>query len=103
MALDRAKFRGKVRIHGRPREQARAEIMVMKQRESYETRKRRRNFFTLLDIIAVLGFLSGIYSFYIGNFFSGLLLILVGIIILAYFTIKNSIKKNKKSKTFRSK
>jgi len=89
MALQRTRFRGKVRIHGRPKEQAQAEIMLMRQRESYENRKRRRAFFTLLDIIAIMGFLGGIYSFLMGKYLNGTILVLIGLLILGYFLLRS--------------
>ena len=95
MGLSGAKLKGYIRIRGRPREQARAEIMLMRQREGYENRKRRQMFFTFLDIIAILGFLVGIFSIYKGNLLNGILSISLGIIILLYFIIRNMIRKKK--------
>jgi len=104
MSIGRTRFKGKVKIHGRPREQAKAEIMLMKQREAYEGRQRRRTFFTILDIIVVLGFLGGIYSFYVGKLLNGFLLVGLAVIILAYFilrrTMKNKNEFNKRNGTY---
>ena len=97
MGLQGSRFRGKVRIHGRPREQAKAEIMLMKHREAYENRKRRRIFFTLLDVIAAIAFLGGIYQIYVGKLTNGFILIGVGILILAYFVLRRTLR-NKKDK-----
>ncbi len=93
MALQKTRFRGKVRIHGRPKEQAKAEIMLMKQREAYENRKSRRMLFTLLDILAILAFLIGIYNIYMGELINGLLLIGVGVIIIVYFILRKILKR----------
>jgi hypothetical protein len=92
MSIRHAKIRGKVRLKGRPENQARAEIMVMKAQEKYEDRKRRRMWFTLLDLVIVIAFLLAIYSFYLGKLLNGFLLIIVGAIPLAYFIIRRILK-----------
>lgn len=97
MSITKTNFKGNVKIKGRPREQARAEIMLMKQREAYEGRQRRRRFFTFLDIIAIIAFLGGLYSIYKGSIMNGLLMIAVGLIIISYFLMRK-ISKNKTSK-----
>ncbi len=97
MSITKTKFKGNIKIRGRPREQARAEIMLMKQREAYEGRHRRRLFFTFLDIVAVVAFLGGLYSIYKGSIMNGLLMIAVGVIIISYFLIRK-ISKNKTPK-----
>ena len=93
MGIQNARFKGRVKIRGRPREQASAEIMVMKQREAYQDRQRKRRFFTFLDIIAGLGLLGGILSFYFGRYLNGFLLIGIAVIILGYFLIRRILKR----------
>lgn len=95
MGLQQSRFRGKVKIHGRPQEQAKAEIMLMKQKEAYENRQRRRRFFTALDIAAVLGFLGGAYSFYLKSYLNGALLVGLGIVILGYFLLRKTLRNKK--------
>jgi len=92
MALRGSRFKGRVKIRGRPMEQAQAEIALMKHQEGYDNRKRRRAFFTFLDILAGIGFLGGVYSFYIQNYVLGSALIGIGIIILAYFLIRYNLR-----------
>ena len=93
MALQGTRFKGKVKIRGRPKEQAQAEIMIMKQKEGYENRKRRRAFFTLLDIVAILALLGGIYSFFISEYLNGTILVLIALLILGYFTLRNYLRR----------
>ena len=70
--------------------------MVMKHKEAFENRRRRQMFFTILDIIAILSFLAGLYSIYKGRLTNGFLLIGVGVVILAYFILRRVLKKNRK-------
>jgi len=96
MAIHKARFRGKVSIRGRPKEQAKAEIMIMKQQEAYERRKSKRRFFLLLDIIALISLIIAIYLFYQGSILRGLLSLLVGILILVYFVLRKKLRQKKK-------
>ena len=97
MAIRRTKFKGKVSIRGRPKEQAKAEIMVMKQQEAYESRKRKAFFFILLDIVAVISLIVAIYSFYKGEYLRGVLVLLIAVLIFIYYILKKALqKKNKK-------
>jgi len=96
MGIQRTRFRGKVRIKGRPMEQARAEIMIMKQKEIYKERKRKRNFFILLDIIALISFVVSIYLFYQGKIINGILTLLVSVLIVVYFILRKRLIQKKK-------
>jgi hypothetical protein len=93
MGIRGSRFRGKAISKGRPREFAKAEIGIMRERQRIEDRKRRRNFFTLLDIILVVSLLASIYLFYRGNTLNGVLALVVGVAILVYFLIRNRIRK----------
>ena len=92
MALDRTRFRGKVKIHGRPNEQAGAEIRMMNAKDQLEQKRLWRKFFIILDILVVSAFGAAIYSFYVGRILNGFLSMLVGVAILAYFEIKKRLK-----------
>lgn len=93
MALRSSKFRGKVKIRGRPKEQATAEIMLMKAENSLKQKQRRALFFILLDTIIIISFGIAIYSFYHGNILNGFLTLIVGLIILIYFLMRRFFKK----------
>lgn len=96
MAIKGTRFRGKVRIKGRPKEQARAEIMIMRQQEAHEDRKRRRRFFILLDLVAVASLVVAIYSFYQGKYLNGALTLLVGVLIVLYYSLRKKKVKKKR-------
>lgn len=96
MAIKGARFKGKVHIKGRPKEQAKAELMIMKAQEKYEDKKRRRAFFTLLDIIIIVAFGFAIYSIYVGNYLNAILFMVVGFFPLVYFIVRRILKKRKK-------
>lgn len=95
MGIKGAGFKGRVNIRGRPKEQAKAEIMIMKHQESYEGRKRRRLLFTLLDIIMILSFILAIYFVYQSEFLKGIIFLIIAAIPLAYFIIRRILKNNK--------
>ena len=98
MGIQGTRFRGKVRIKGRPKEQARAEIMIMRQKEAYEERKRKRRFFALLDIVALISLVVSIYLFYQGKIFNGFLTLLVGVLIVVYFILRRILKHKQRKK-----
>ena len=93
MAIKRTGFKGKVHIKGRPKEQAKAELMIMKAQERYEDKKRKRTFFTILDIIIIIAFGFAIYSIYKGEYLNAVLYIISGFIPLLYFIIRRILKK----------
>ena len=64
MAIRHIHFRGKVRLKGRPKEQASAEIMVMNAEERLHQRKMRRIFFSVLDLLIIISLVLSIYLFY---------------------------------------
>ena len=100
MGIRNAKHMGGIRIRGRPKEMAKAEIMVMKQQERYEDKKRRRSLFTLLDVIIIISYGLAIYSTYTKNYTNFVLFLLIGTIPLFYFILRRILKhKNKRVKT----
>jgi hypothetical protein len=96
MGIANAKHRGKIRIKGRPKEMARAEIMIMKQKEGYENRKRRRTLFTLLDLIMIVSFGLSIYFGYVGDYTKVILFLIIASIPLVYFIVRRILKNKKK-------
>ena len=90
------RFKGKVKIKGRPREQAKAEIMLMKAEEAYQGRQRRRRLFTFLDFIIVIAFGLSIYSIYIKSYLNAFLFLIIGLVPLAYFIIRRILKNKRK-------
>lgn len=95
MSIRHAKIRGKVKLRGRPENQARAEIMVMKAQEKYDDRQRRRRLFTFLDFIIIVAYALSIYSFYLGKILNGFLFLVVGSIPLIYFIVRRILKNSK--------
>jgi len=95
MGIRGAKHKGRMNIKGRPKEVAKAEIMVMKHNERQEDRKRKRRLFTALDIIIIVAFIFAIYSIYISNYVNTILFLIAGSLPLAFFIIRE-ILKNKK-------
>jgi len=98
MAIRHTKLRGKVSLRGRPTDQAKAEIMVMRQQEKYEGRKRRRMLFTLLDIIIIVSFGLAIYSVYVSDYINAILFLIIGSLPLAYFIIRRTLRDKQRKK-----
>ena len=96
MGIGGARFRGKAISKGRPKDFARAEIGLMRERQRIEDRKRRRGFFTVLDIILLVSLVASIYSFYKGNILNGVLTLIVGVAILGYFVARNKRREKRK-------
>jgi len=97
MVIHRTKFKGRVSIRGRPKEQAVAEIITNKAEFNLQNKKRKRFFFTILDILALVSLAASIYSLYKGQISNGFLTLIPAIIILIYFLVKNYLR-NKVSK-----
>ncbi|MCK5043592.1 hypothetical protein KAR52_01145 [Candidatus Pacearchaeota archaeon] len=98
MGIKGTKIHGKLKLKGRPKEMAKAEIMIMKQKERSEDRKRRRTFFNLLDFIIIIAFGLAIYSVYNLNYVNAILFLVIGGLPLAYFIVRRILKKKKKRK-----
>lgn len=98
MGIRSARHKGKMHIKGRPKEVAKAEIMVMQQREKEEDRRRRRRLFNLLDLIIVVSFGLSLHSVYISNYINAILFLIVGLIPLTYFIIRRILKNKSRRK-----
>lgn len=85
MSIKDARFKGYVKIRGRPKEQAKAEIMLRQH-------EHKQFFFTLLDLVAIASLGVAIYLFYKGKILNGFLALLVGIVILGYYTFRNMLR-----------
>lgn len=96
MAKQKTKAKKKaIKIEG-PTEQAKAELMIMKQNEAYEARKKKRNFFVFLDLIALIFLILAIYLLYQGKLIKGILTLLVTVLIFVYFILRKRLNKKEK-------
>jgi len=98
MAIRRSRIKGYMKIKGKPRDVAKAEIMVMKHQDRREDRKRRRVLFTFLDIIIVVAFALAIYSVYKSNYTNAILFLIIGTVPLIYFIVRRVLKDKKKKR-----
>jgi len=102
MGIRNAKFKGKVKIKGRPKEHAKAEIMVMnaqqRSRERADDRRRRKNLFTALDFVIVIGFVLSMYSIWVKEYVNAILFLIIGVAPLVYFIIRRVLKNKVKGK-----
>jgi len=96
MAIRHTHFRGKVRLKGRPKEQAKAEIMVMNAEEKLHQINMRRIFFTILDILIIISFALSIYLFYKNQITNGFLTLIPGVLILSYFVVRRYLRNKRK-------
>jgi len=101
MAIKKTGFRGNVLIAGRPKEQAKAEIMLMKAEGRQKHFKQKRAFFLIINALAVIALALAIYSFYKGEVKKGFTNLLVAVIILVFLTSHHMLlakraKENKK-------
>jgi amino acid permease len=98
MAKQKTKIKTKkkaIKIKG-PTDQAKAEMMIMKQNEAYEGKKRKRNFFIVLDIIALASLIFAIYLLYQGKLLNGILTLLVTVLIFVYFMLRKRLNNKEK-------
>jgi hypothetical protein len=96
MGIKSTRFKGRVKIKGRPKEQAKAEIMVMKAQERYEDKQRRRKLFTLLDFVIVIAFGLSIYSVWAKEYLNSFLFLIIGASPLGYFIVRRIMKNREK-------
>lgn len=96
MGIAGTKFRGRMKIKGKPKEVAKAEIMLMKHREGYENRKRRRILFTFLDFVMIVSFGLAIYFVYVGDYIKVILFLVIASLPLLYFIVRRILKNKKK-------
>jgi len=96
MRIRSARHKGRMNIKGRPKEVAKAEIMVMRHQNRKEDKKRRRRLFNFLDIIIIVAFGLAIYSVYISNYINAIFFLIIGSSPLAYFIIRRMMKNKRK-------
>lgn len=96
MGIRSARHKGRITIKGRPKEMAKAEIMVKKHDDHREDRKRGRRLFNFLDLIIVVSFGLAIYSVYISNYKNAILFLIIGSVPLIYFILRRVLKNKKK-------
>ncbi|MFH1377027.1 MAG: hypothetical protein ABIH25_05320 [Candidatus Woesearchaeota archaeon] len=96
MGIRNARHKGRMHIKGRPKEVAKAEIMVMKHQDRKEDKTRRRRLFTFLDIIIIVAFGLAIYSVYISNYVNAIFFLIIGGSPLTYFIIRRMMKDKRK-------
>lgn len=98
MGIRSARHKSRMKIRGRPKEVAKAEIMVMKHHEKRDDKRRRRRLFNLLDIIILVGFVLAIYSVYVTEYIKAILFLIIGSVPLIYFLIRRVLKNKKRKK-----
>lgn len=98
MGLGHTKFRGKVRLKGKPKEMAKAEIMLLREKDRLADKARRRKLFTLLDGIMALSFILSIYFVFISQYIKAVLFLIIAILPLTYFILRRVLKNKKKKK-----
>jgi len=59
-------------------------------------------FFTILDLLALILFSAGIYSFYNGLILNGVLTLILGVLILTYFLTRRKLRNKNKIANFES-
>jgi len=96
MRIRSARHKGRMNIKGRPKEVAKAEIMVMRHQNRKEDKKRRRRLFNFLDIIIIVAFGLAIYSVYISYYINAIFFLIIGSSPLAYFIIRRMMKNKRK-------
>jgi len=98
MGIRSARHKGRIKIKGRPKEMAKAEIMVMRHNEKRDDRKRRRRLFNLLDAVIVAAFVLAIYSVYVTNYAHATLFLIIGSTPLVYFLVRRILKNKNRRK-----
>jgi len=92
MGIRNTKIKGRVNLRGRPKDQAKAEIMVMnaqqKSRERARDKERRRKLFTALDFVMIVAFVLSMYSVWVKDYVNAILFLIVGMAPLSYFIIR---------------
>ena len=96
MGIKGTRFKGRVKIRGRPREHASAEIMVMNAEDRLVAKRRRRLFFSSLDFLAILGLAAAGYLFYAEEITKPLLVLIIPLFILGYYLLRRHLRLKKK-------
>lgn len=92
MGIRSARHKGRMKIKGRPKEVAKAEIMVMKHEDRRDAERRRRMLFNFLDVVIVAAFGLALYSVYFSNYINAILFLLIGSAPLSYFIVRRILR-----------
>ncbi len=77
------------------RRRTKSEIMLLKQKEEYESHKAKRAFYIILDIIALSAFILALYYTFFEDYTKVILFLVTGTLILMYFIVRAVLKKRR--------
>ncbi len=78
---------------GRKKRGTKANIMLLRQKEEYESKRAKRIFFIILDVITISAFMLALYFTYFQDYTKVILFLVTGTLILMYFLIRGVLKK----------
>lgn len=76
--------------------QTKEEIMLLRQKQEYESKKAKRAFFIILDVITLSAFVLSLYYTYFREYTQTIIFLSIGTLILMYFLIRGALRKNEK-------
>jgi len=78
------------------RKGTKSEIMFLKQKEEYESKKAKRAFYIILDIITLSAFVLALYYTYFEEYTKVILFLVTGTVILMYFIVRAVLRKKRR-------
>lgn len=79
----------------RGRRISRVKTISSKQKEEYESRKIKRFFFILFDIVILISFVLALFFTYLQDYTKTILFLIIGGLLLLYFIVREALRKKK--------
>jgi len=79
----------------RKRGKVKEQILLLKQKEEYESKKAKRAFYIILDIITLSAFILALYYTYFEDYTKVIIFLSVGTLILMYFIVRAVLRKRR--------
>ena len=71
------------------------QILLLKQKEEYESKKAKRAFYIILDIITLSAFILALYYTYFEDYTKVIIFLSIGTLILMYFIVRAVLRKRR--------
>lgn len=85
----------RVNLNGNLKEMTPAQFNFLEKKQEYRSRNIKRIFYIFLDLVLLVSFALALYSIYSMNYSQTILFLIVGCLLLLYFTLKRAFRRKK--------
>ncbi len=83
----------RVNLNGDMKEMTPAQFNFLEKKQEYRSRNIKRTFYMFLDLVLLISFALSLYSIYLENYIQTILFLIVGSLLLLFFTLKRAFRR----------